>query len=284
MKKSILNSLGNLFLLIGLFGNVMGLLIWLINPNMWLFSIIFCGVISTFLIAGAVCKMIHSIKKNKKESLITANKYVYAEIIDVDINVYQKVQIDRISMNPYFIICKYIDETGKEYLFKSHSLLYNPSALISTKQLKVYVDLKNPKNYYVDTNSILPHDAVLHKFKYDSEKQAETLIASNQYIEAITCGVELVGRIKVNSIIKPVFLKINKKLAYDYGIPTDNKNRTFMGYIVLCKYVAPDGIIHIFASRGFWGEPERSYKGETVKVYYQGKNFDRYHVALEEIE
>ena len=81
-------------------------------------------------------------EKRKKRKLIATGKYIYADIVDIDVNVYQKVQIDRISMNPYFIVCKYVEANGKEYLFKSKSLLYNPSALITEKQLKVYVDLK----------------------------------------------------------------------------------------------------------------------------------------------
>lgn len=107
-------------------------------------------------------------EKRKKEKLIANGKYIYADIVDIDVNVYQKVQIDCISMNPYFIVCKYVEANGKEHLFKSKSLLYNPSALITENQLKVYVDLKNPKKYYVDTSSILPDSAVLHKFKFDS--------------------------------------------------------------------------------------------------------------------
>ena len=115
-----------------------------------------------------ICMIIYSTKKGKKEKVIANGKYIYADIVDIDVNVYQKVQIDRISMNPYFIVCKYVEANGKEHLFKSKSLLYNPSALITEKQLKVYVDLKNPKKYYVDTSSILPDSAVLHKIKFDS--------------------------------------------------------------------------------------------------------------------
>lgn len=61
------------------------------------------------------------------------------------------------------------------------------------------------------------------------------------------------------------------------------KNRAFMGYTVLCRYDAPDGKIHIFASRGQWGEPQRDYQGENVRVYYSGKNYESYHVDLNSI-
>lgn len=168
-------------------------------------------------------------EKGKKEKLIANGKYIYADIVDIDVNVYQKVQIDRISMNPYFIVCKYVEANGKEYLFKSKSLLYNPSALITEKQLKVYVDLKNPKKYYVDTSSILPDSAVLHKFKFDSRGKERALLKEGNYINAVTCGVELVGRIKVNSIVKPMFLKVTDSLSEQFKTPVDEKTEHLWG-------------------------------------------------------
>lgn len=203
--------------------------------------------------------------------------------MDIDENVNLKVKIDNISMHPYVITCKYTGANGQEYQFKSKSLLYNPSALIKENRLKVYVDLEKPNQYYVDTSEILPDSAILHKFKFDRTSHGEQLRREGQYIEAVTCGVELVGRIKVNSIVKPVFLKITSAIAEEYEIPTDEKNRIFMGYVVLCRYDAPDGRIHIFASRGRWGEPKSEYRGQRVRVYYSGENFKNYHVALEEL-
>ena len=163
-----------------------------------------------------------------------------------------------------------IDEGG-ELTLNDENTTYN-----GTNEIVVSYD-----DSYKLTVSIV--DIYEHKFKYDSVHRAETLIQGGQYIEATTCGVELVGRVKVNSMIKPMFLKVTENMANEYRIPVDEKNRTFMGYTVLCKYIAPDGKTHIFASRGIWGEPDREYKGEKVKVYYSGKNFDKYHVALEEM-
>lgn len=143
--------------------------------------------------------------------------------------------------------------------------------------------MKNPKKYYVDTSSILPDSAVLHKFKFDSRGKECALLKEGNYINAVTCGVELVGRIKVNSIVKPMFLKVTDSLSEQFKVPVDEKNRAFVGYTVLCRYDAPDGKIHIFASRGQWGEPQRDYQGENVRVYYSGKNYESYHVDLNSI-
>lgn len=278
--KSLLKFLGIVFLSIGFAGIVAGILLVLFVPSLWLFCIIFGGISGIFLIPGAICMTIYCVKKNKRNRLLSAGKYVYAEIVDIDVNIYQKVQIDRISMNPYFITCRYAGPDGREYIFKSKSLLYNPSGLIEQNRLKVYVDLAKPNKYYVDTSSILPDDAVLHKFKYDSSRNSERLMQGGQYIEAETCGVELIGRIKVNSMVRPMFLKMTDGMAAQSQFPTDEKNRTFVGYSVLCRYQAPDGRVHIFASKGQWGEPDRAYQGERVRVYYSGTDYKNYHVAL----
>lgn len=228
--------------------------------------------------------IVYYTKKNKRERLLAAGKYVYADIVDIDVNVNQRIKIDRISMNPYYIICQYTGTDGRVYRFRSRSLLYNPSGLIDQNQLKVYVDLAKPNKYYVDTNSILPDNAILHKFRYDSDRNAGMLVQRGYYIEAQTCGVELIGRIKVNGITKPMFLKMSDGMGKQFQIPTDEKNRTYMGYSVLCRYDAPDGRVHIFASKGQWGEPDREFKGNKVRVYYSGANFAQYHVALDTLQ
>ena len=40
--------------------------------------------------------------------------------------------------------------------------------------------------------------------------------------------MELVGRIKVNSIVKPMFLKVTDSLSEQFRVPVDEKNRAFV--------------------------------------------------------
>ncbi len=177
-------------------------------------------------------------------------------------------------------MCEYADGSGNQYSFKSGPLLYNPSGLLKSDQLKVYVNLSRPARYYVDTNEILPETAVLHKFKYDSARNAQQLIAAGKYLNAVTCGVEVVGRITVNGLAKPGFLKLPESIAKQFGLSLDERGRAFWGYTVLCRYTAKDGAVHIFASRGIRGEPDQTHIGEPVKVYYEGNNYRKYHVEL----
>lgn len=250
---------------------------------LWLYPLVLFAVGAAFLLAGGICYFIYKTGRDKKNALLSEGAFVLAEVEDIDIDIHRTVRVDRIAMNPYFILCRHTDDAGNEYRFKSKGLLYNPSGLMKGSQIKVYVNLANPGRYYVDTNEILPEKAILHKFKFDSDENSNKLLRGGKYVLATTCGVELVGRIKVNGMFKPMLLKLPRYLSERIHVGTDEKGRSFLAYSVLCRYDAPDGDIHIFASKGVWGEPERDYVGDPVKVYYEGKNYRRYHVDLDSI-
>jgi len=282
-EKSFLKFFGIPFICTGSGLSVLGLILFPIVMPLWWTALIPFGIGMIFLIAGGICWSIYKTRQSKKNDLLSKSDFVMAEVEDIDIDFHQRVKIDRIDMNPYYIVCRYVDSNGKEYRFRSKSLLYNPSGLMKNNQIKVYVDLENPKKYYVDTNEILPENAILHKFKFDSKRNANELLQGGKYIQAQTCGVELLGIIKVRGVFKPELSEVVKSIAKRFHMGTDEKGRSFMGYSILCRYDAPDGTIHIFASRGMWGEPERDYIGDIVRVYYKGKGYKRYHVDVNSI-
>lgn len=217
---------------------------------------------------------------DKKKKLIESGRYVMADIVDIDVNLYQTVQMGNMKTHPYFIVCRYVDENGQEYTFKSRSLYYNPSGLLRSHQLKVYVDIANPRKYYVDTDAILPENAVLHKWKLDTKANGERLVEEGNYVNATTCGVEHQGRIRVSGVCLPQFVQMSETLATKLNMGVDEKNRAYLGYTVLCRYNAPDGTPHIFASEIIYGETESDYMDQPVKVYYSGKNYKNYHVDV----
>lgn len=280
-KKSVLALLSKIFLGVAagviLFGFIMYLVM---GEDSWLFGLVWIIVGLAFLVASLVLFLIYKLGANKKESLIAAGKYVMAEIVDIDVNVYQEIQMGNVPMHPYFITCRYIDAMGNTYFFKSRNLLYNPSGLLRSNLLKVYVDLAKPNRYYVETDAILPGEAVLHKFNYDTNGNARSLIEGGQYIQAVTCGVEHTGRIRVSGIVAPMFMNISEKLSEKLNLGRDEKGRVSFAYTILCRYDAPDGTPHIFASKQIFGEPASDYMGQTVNVYYSGNNFKKHHVDL----
>ncbi len=217
---------------------------------------------------------------DRKKYLMESGRYVMADIVDIDVNRYMKVRVGSKEMHPYFIVCRYVDGSGQEYTFKSGNLYYNPSGLLKSTQLKVYVDFAKPKKYYVDTDEILPGNAVLHKWKLDTERDAERLMTEGNYVNATTCGVEHQGRIAVSGACLPQFLQMSEALAEKLHMGLDEKNRAYLGYTILCRYDAPNGIPHIFASKILFGEAESDYIGQPVRVYVSGKDFKDYHVDV----
>ena len=279
--QSILKLLAQIFWIAGGAMVMMGVLSYAISSFLLLFGFIWVLTGTFFLCAGSICFIIYKTKLNKKQRLIANGKYISAQIIDIDADPYMEVRVDSISMHPFFVICRYIDGNGREYRFKSGNLLYNPSGLLRSDRLKVYVDLENPGKYYVDTNEILPESAILHKFKFDSAGNARRLMEKGQFLNAITCGVELIGMVTVNGMVKPGFLKLPKSMAKWFSsLPIDEKGRIFCGYTILCKYEAADGAVHIFASKGIKGKPDSTHIGEQVRVYYDGNGYKKYHVDI----
>lgn len=280
--KSVLKLLALIFILVGVILIGMGAAAQLVS-GMGLFMFVMCLIGSIFLCIGGIFFFIDQVGMRRRQKLKDDGKFVYAQIVDIDVDLYKQVQIERISMNPFFILCRYRDGGGRTYDFKSGALLYNPSGLLQSDKLKVYVDLDKPKRYYVDTDEILPENAMLHKFKLDSEKNSQRLKNIGNYINATTCGVELFGRIKVNGIIKSQFLKLPDHIARQFHMSKDEKGRVFAGYTILCRYQDMNGIVHIFASKGILGEPDSPHMGEKVKVYYDGADYKYYHVDIDSL-
>ncbi len=250
------------------------------------FALLFGGIwagIGVFF--GAFAFGIFLARKSTKDTmsrLMESGSYVMADIVDIDVNPTRTVQMGTMKIHPYFIVCRYVDGNGQEYFFKSKSLYYNPSGLLKSNQLKVYADLTNPRKYFVDTDAILPEDAVLHKWTFTT-KGNEKLTETANYVQATTCGIEHHGRIRVSGMCLPHFAEMSPALAEKLNMGVDDKGRGYLGYTILCRYDEPNGIPHIFASKMLFGEPESDYMDMPVKVYYSGSGYKNYHVDVRDL-
>lgn len=247
-----------------------------------IFGSVWVGIGVLFGLTALVMFLIYKNGSDKKKQLKEMGSYVMADIVDIDVQVNMTVQMGTMKMNPYFILCQYIDGNGHPYLFKSKNLYYNPSGLLKSPQLKVYVDLNNPKRYFVDTDSILPENAVLHKWDF-TMKGNPKLIETGNYVQATTCGIEHQGRIRLSGMCMPKFIQLPDALAEKLNAGLDDKNRSYLGYTILCRFDAPDGTPHIFASKMLFGEAESDYIDMPVKVYVAGDNYKDYHVDLRDL-
>ncbi len=276
-KTNVWHLLSKIFFCVSLGLFVFGILMMLLYDMF--FGAIYAGIGGMFFLFALGMFLFYKNGEDKKQSLLAAGNYVMADIIDIDVYVNQTVQMGTMKIHPYYILCRYIDENGREYIFKSNNLYYNPSGLLKSPQLRVYVDMAAPNKYYVDTDSILPGNAVLHKWKFDT-KGNEKLIESGDCLQATTCGVEHHGRIRVSGMCLPHFVKMSEELAAKLNMGLDEKDRAFLGYTILCRYDAPDGTPHIFASKLLLGDPASDYMDMPIKVYCSGKNYKNHHVDI----
>lgn len=87
-----------------------------------------------------------------KKHVLKEGEKVEAQIKEIYIN--ENCTIN--GKHPYIIVCEWIHpSTGVTHKFKSKRFLNNPEKyLIGKTTMNVYVDMENPKMYYVDTEEI----------------------------------------------------------------------------------------------------------------------------------
>ena len=90
----------------------------------------------------------------RKKTLYQKGEKIIAYLSYVDTNCLTTIQ----GKNPYYIVCKYVDEvTGQEREFKSEYFYFDPNPIIEEKNITtfpVYIDKKNPKKYYVSLEEL----------------------------------------------------------------------------------------------------------------------------------
>ncbi|MCL2696692.1 MAG: DUF3592 domain-containing protein [Oscillospiraceae bacterium] len=100
-----------------------------------------------FLGVGAGLFMRTVKKANRRRALIAAGDSVTAKIIGAGPGL---VTIN--SMPTYVMKCAY-EQDGQTYIFASDAITFYPEEFMG-KEVRVWVNRNNPKNYYVDTDSL----------------------------------------------------------------------------------------------------------------------------------
>ena len=119
-----------------------------------IFGAVILGVIGlSFFIAGISIFMVHRRSRKKQERLMRTGTVVTANITDV---CYGNVTVN--NQPSHRIVCQWIDPSdGNVCVFKSKNIMFDPRFFLETNNIKtlpVYVDLLNPKDYYVDVSSV----------------------------------------------------------------------------------------------------------------------------------
>lgn len=167
MKKfftNVYSLLGFIFSIVGLCFLLTSIIVWInmdaviASPNsrgdVTLLPIIF-GIVGLVLFILSILFFIIYYKKQKKiAELIEHGNFVMAKVINISKNLAIEVN----GRHPFYLECQYKDiYTGAYHIFKSENIFFYPEDMIG-KEIRVYVDGSNYKNYYVDMDSILVYE------------------------------------------------------------------------------------------------------------------------------
>lgn len=91
--------------------------------------------------------LISYFRSKKKTRLLGQSRLIKARIIEVKLNTTIKINEE----SPFRIICQWHNKsTNKVHVFFSENLFFDPGPYIKTKDISVYVNDQDMKDYYVD--------------------------------------------------------------------------------------------------------------------------------------
>lgn len=116
-------------------------------------SVMFVIIGSIFVAIGFGGLLNGVCKTNTKKKLIENGEKIYADFDHVEVN----EMFEMNGKNPFVVICQYIHPNGENMEFKSENLWEDPTEKIEQNNITkfpVYVDLENPKKYYLSLEEI----------------------------------------------------------------------------------------------------------------------------------
>jgi hypothetical protein len=120
--------------------------------SLWLGPIILGGIGSVFAAIGFGILVVAARRKRLTEWLRMHGTEVHAEFSSVEKNTSLKVN----GRSPWRIISQWHNpETGELHVFNSENVWFDPEKFVTSKQLRVLIDPRDPKRYHVDV-SFLP--------------------------------------------------------------------------------------------------------------------------------
>ena len=152
---------GMIFLPMGLFFIALGLLLWRTGAgdteteNLILLCVLGGqGVI--FALAGAICLMKDIRRRRGMQEAIDQGYYILAKVAGTTVQT-------NVSMNgrhPCVVECQAMQD-GVLHIYRSRYLYFDPTAVLDGREVKVYINRNDPKQYYVDIDELLP-EVVIH--------------------------------------------------------------------------------------------------------------------------
>ena len=107
-----------------------------------------------FFLIGAGVALVPMLKKRQGEHLKEQGRAIETEFKSVRVN--NAVFVN--GRNPFRVVTQWKDPSSSQMrLFESNNIWYDPTNLIKSQRIRVFLDKNNPKKYYVDL-SFLPEN------------------------------------------------------------------------------------------------------------------------------
>ena len=159
-----LGIVGMVFAPIGLFFVILGVLLWHYqagrdpeDPEILLW--VFCGMGALFLVLGLAFVWLELRRRKRMKDAYDSGNYVMAKIAGIQTR--SNVRVN--GRSPYVVECHYTDpDSGKAQICYSRYLYFNPSGLLTSDEVPVYIDRYDGKTVFVDIDSVLP-EFEIHK-------------------------------------------------------------------------------------------------------------------------
>lgn len=136
------------------------------DPADRIVAIVFGIIGGVFLILGLSLLFAELHKKLILQEAVNNHVFVNAEVT----RVYENGAVEVDGEHPYIAECEYADpETDHIYHFRSKNLFFDAHPLLGT-MIRVYVQIDNMKNYYVDVENAFSED--LQEPDLNKEQQA----------------------------------------------------------------------------------------------------------------
>ena len=121
--------------------------------ELWRFATIVGGIGIIFALIGFGFFVNNKLKKDKIAYLKQNGSRIETDFQKVNINSFIKVN----GRNPFQILTQWQNPlTQKIHIFTSDNIWYDPSSFIKENKIKVLIDMRNTKNYWVDV-TFLPN-------------------------------------------------------------------------------------------------------------------------------
>jgi len=114
--------------------------------------LLFFALGGTFAAAGLAVILVQRSLAKRKRRLLESGRRIYAEVAEI----YQDTSVSINGSCPWRVSCRYVDEKGTVHIFRSDRLGFDPSGLLTSKLVPVYIEEGRTDRYAVDLAAVLP--------------------------------------------------------------------------------------------------------------------------------